>query len=384
LSNGAGVYSGVGPALIKNCLFRLNYSKAGCGAGLFATSGKTTVNASVFDGNIAAGTSSNSGGIYLKHTTLTMVNSVLTGNSCVNDGGAMYCDSASAAITNCTFYANSASTLGGGVTSIGSTVAIINTILWHDKGGSVSCNGNPGCFVDLKGTGFSVSYSCVTGGYTGTGNISGDPQFFSPTNPPGANGHYGNTQDGLSLGQNSPCINAGQTISLSIDILGIQRPTGTGYEIGAYEYVQESGSFGKLVRGNFVPISVLPIQSKPLTIWDINYALASNNGVVYQLQLPNDSHIRNTGSFTATVQAMTNSGTAVGGTHNIKFYQVNSGGLLFRSYNETISKSVGKRIVFVTEDTPDAIIGEHPKAYVIKFPATGGYFNYSVDNSQFK
>ena len=377
IANGAGIYVNSSIKSIKNCLFKDNCSLKGSGGGLYLNENcETTIEASVFDGNITKDTSAQQGGsaLYLKKSKLDIVNSVFTRSSTSSVNGTVFNDSGTLKITNCT-YANNAATQGvtGIKNTTGSTAIIVNTILWNGN------NKN-----ELSGTGFTVSYSCITTGYPGTNNIVVNPQFVDPANPPGANGHYGNSQDGLSLGQNSPCIDAGQSIALNKDILGIQRPTGAGYEIGAYEYyAQEAGSFGKLIRGNFVPINVLPIQSKPLTIWDINYALASNNGVVYQIQLQDEQHIRQTGSFVANVQAMTNGGTVFGGSQNIRFYQVTSGGSLFRSYNETSSRSTGKRIVFVTEDTPDSLVGEHPKAYVIKFPVSGGYFNYSVDNSQF-
>jgi hypothetical protein len=81
---------------------------------------------------------------------------------------------------------------------------------------------------------------------------------------------------------------------------------------------------------------------------------------------------------------MTKTGVTVGGSLPIQLYQTPVGGLTFRTYdNNSISGSTGKEIVFVTPDTPDSLIGEHKKVYVVKFPVTGGYLGYSVENTQF-
>jgi hypothetical protein len=386
LSNGAGVYSGVGPALVKNCLFRLNYSKAGSGAGLFATSGKSTVNASVFDGNIAAGTSSNGGAIYLKHTTLTMVNSVLTGNSCVNDGGAMYCDSATAAITNCTFYANSASTLGGGITSIGSTVAIINTILWHDNGGSVSCNGSSGCFVDLKGTGFSVSYSCVTGGYTGTGNISGDPLFRTPANPAGDNGKYGSDDDGLQLSSTSPCLDKGTTINApEEDIMSTEKPTGDGIEMGAYEYVNVAESnklpFGRLVNGEFIGTNDLDRIMQIIHPFEILHYSKSKCHRVLRLHVTNKKETRNASEMTAYITPVNADGSTAASEIAVRLKKIgkdDNGQLLFQSM--TSDYSWGKKILFTADKYWHGC--KNSLAYVIYLPVDGK-LNFRIPHDQF-
>jgi hypothetical protein len=315
-----------------------------------------------------------------------MVNSVLTGNSCVNDGGAMYCDSASAAITNCTFYANSASTLGGGITSIGSTVAIINTILWHDKGGSVSCNGNPGCFVDLKGTGFSVSYSCVTGGYTGTGNISGDPLFRTPANPAGDDGKYGSDDDGLQLSSTSPCLDKGTTGNApEEDIMSTERPTGDGIEMGAYEYVNVTESndlpFGWLKEGSFEGTNILHTVMSIIHPVDILHFSKSKYHRVLRIHVEKNSYTRKTQIMTIYLTPVNASGSNVASEVPVKLKQIgeDKNGLIFQSM--TSDYSWGKKFIFIRDSYWHAFV--NPWAYVIYMP-DNGKLNYRVPHDQFR
>ena len=70
-----------------------------------------------------------------------------------------------------------------------------------------------------------VTYSCVQGGYSGTGNISDDPLFVDADN------------GDFSLQSGSPCIDTGTPdVAPDEDILGVARPQGGGYDMGAYEY----------------------------------------------------------------------------------------------------------------------------------------------------
>ena len=67
----------------------------------------------------------------------------------------------------------------------------------------------------------------------GTGTVwennitNSSPLFIDPAN------------NNFQLQSDSPAINTGMTIAeVSADIAGISRPRGTGYDIGAYEYVE--------------------------------------------------------------------------------------------------------------------------------------------------
>jgi len=90
---------------------------------------------------------------------------------------------------------------------------VTNTIVWS--------NTAPG---DMLGLGtFSVSYSDIEGGWTGTGNLDADPQFVDA-----ANGDY-------HLGVGSPCIDKGTSAGApAADIEGTPRDAAP--DMGAYEW----------------------------------------------------------------------------------------------------------------------------------------------------
>ncbi len=96
---------------------------------------------------------------------------------------------------------------------------VLNTIIIHDGLIFTTFSSNP-----------IVNYSCISGGYSGTGNISDDPQFVDPT------AGDGNAYNGLiaywSLQSTSPCIDTGDPSSPP-------DPDGTIADMGALYYHQQ-------------------------------------------------------------------------------------------------------------------------------------------------
>jgi len=93
-----------------------------------------------------------------------------------------------------------------------------NTIIIHDGLIFTTFSSNP-----------IVNYSCISGGYSGTGNISDDPQFVNPTAGDG-NAYNGLNAD-WSLQSTSPCIDTGDPSSPP-------DPDGTIADMGALYYDQ--------------------------------------------------------------------------------------------------------------------------------------------------
>ncbi len=173
--------------------FLIQNGKAGYGAGL---SGGMVANCRL-TGNKASGYSGAMHGG-------TATNCIFAGNAAGSEGGGMYYGNA----TNCTFVGNSAN-MGGGMFYGNAT----NCIFWGNTNQEVN--------------GTTVSYSCLPLFTPGAVNIVANPLFVNA-----AAGDF-------RLLPQSSCVNAGVLNGApSTDFLGIQRPQGGKYDIGAYEMLQ--------------------------------------------------------------------------------------------------------------------------------------------------
>lgn len=219
----------------------------------------------------------------------TIQNTIITGNTSGNLGGGLYIYLPKTSLSNCTISDNSAASGGGGVyaynptptptltprcppppnflpesdnndpsaapedTSHSFTTAkkqnlnsghepavqestFKNCIFWDNLNTEISCN-----YLSP-----SVSYSCIKGGWAGTGNIDAPPLFVNPGHWTGAPGTSTWVQGNYHLTADSPCIDAGGLISgLTVDFEGDPRGfdgspelrgDGSDYDIGADEF----------------------------------------------------------------------------------------------------------------------------------------------------
>jgi len=109
-----------------------------------------------------------------------------------------------------------------------SQVEMINNIVW----------GNGTAISVTTGASVTVSYSDVQGGWSGPGegNMDADPQFRRPDLAV------------FRLLETSPCIDRATPDGASaIDIMGISRPKGAGYDMGAYEFFEYHSVYLPLV-----------------------------------------------------------------------------------------------------------------------------------------
>ena len=265
--------------VVTHCTFMNNWA-AYRGGGMYNTSESTpTISHSTFVGNEAirrgAGMDNHD------YAAPVITNCVFVGNTVIgtpysNDrgadgivqpmtsaggGGMMNSYYSTPVITNCTFTQNSVPYYsnggdydgenGGGVkfnTSYPSTVT--NCIIWGNF-----CGDNPNDVLDTYGDYALITFSNVGGGWPGDGNIDADPQFV-------------NAPADVSLRAGSPCIDAGTYASLPSlggvidDILGVPRPQGSAYDMGAYECAGASWS----------PVVVQPLArtqlAAVLSLWE--------------------------------------------------------------------------------------------------------------------
>ena len=134
-------------------------------------------------------------GVYCWSSSPTLVNTVIadnTSNASVGIGGAMLCYFRSPTLVNCVLYNNSAYR-GSAIYFWQCSPVVYNSILWANTSAL-------GPIYTPDASPISVTYCDVEGGYTGTGNISTNPDFV---NAPGGNFHLQITSD---------CINKGTDI----------------------------------------------------------------------------------------------------------------------------------------------------------------------------
>jgi parallel beta-helix repeat protein len=201
------------------------------GGALFVRYGTATVLYSTLGGNSAR----YGGAICSVYATLTLDANGIMGNEATNEGGGVWTGSGDATLTNNVVAGNRAGVAGGLYLSFGAVKVVNDTIVdnrgtsaggvvWNGTGGATITNciiwGNNG---DLSGC--SATYSDISAGNLGLGNICASPVFAATA-----------TAD-YHLMAGSPCIDvATSTAAPARDRIGCPRPWGAGVDMGAYEY----------------------------------------------------------------------------------------------------------------------------------------------------
>jgi hypothetical protein len=249
---GAGICNDYCNSTITGCLFKYNTTHDPSSSSNAITGGAavsnlmagTSLQDCVFIGNEDRTYDSFSGGGAILNVSdsysppllstpiVTVCNSLFRDNFAQYNGGAIYNLSLLLVLDNCSFVNNHHS-YGEGDTIYNRALftpadgipppTMTNCIVrgGRDSGvQQITDSYDPSSSHSLK-----VTYSCVEGGYAGTGNIDVDPLF--------SNAEIGD----LRLSPGSPCIDTGTANGAPrTDILGIPRPQGAGVDMGAYEY----------------------------------------------------------------------------------------------------------------------------------------------------
>lgn len=200
-------------ATVSYCRFENNSSDEYGGAMINSGLSNASVYNCCFEGNSCG----NYGGAVLNSGSYPdFFNCIFEGNTASTAGGAMLNDAGSEpSVINCTFYGNNAS-MGGGIANNNSDATITNCIIWS-------------CGTSILNIGSSpvVAYSCIQGGYSGTGNISSDPLL------------EGSSNGDFRLTISSPAVNAGINDSVPAWLTGdydnFDRIVGANVDMGAYE-----------------------------------------------------------------------------------------------------------------------------------------------------
>jgi len=200
-STGGGIYAGSSSALITGAVVELCVATGG-GGGLSLYSAYCTVTNCEIRDNSTAGTG---GGSYTAFGNPTFVNCLFAGNTSGNRGGGLYFVNSNPTIRNCSIVSNTGY-IGGGVFIQGPEISgsyyttMRNNIVYGNSG--TYQLGSAGIAI------YSVTYSDVQGGFSGTGNINALPLFV--TGPLGE--HY-LSQIAAGQSSDSPCVNTGNAQS---------------------------------------------------------------------------------------------------------------------------------------------------------------------------
>ncbi len=203
--DGGGVYLKYASPTFANCTITANTSTMG--GGVFCNYSSPLFTSSRIDGNSGSGLYSRNFASPELRNCIISKNIQATG---VQGGGIHATSSSTVTVSNCTIADNT----GYGIYGQYASFIVTSSILW----------GNTGALVAANGSGL-VSYSLVQGGAQGTGNLGLDPLFIDS-----ANGDY-------RVGTSSPCLDASPSVAFLFpqDIVGVSRPQGVAYDIGAYE-----------------------------------------------------------------------------------------------------------------------------------------------------
>jgi hypothetical protein len=206
---------------IEGCAFASNFAKEGGGMLLEDTG--ATVADTVFSENSAEYSASGLE-IFGGDETVVLTSCAFAGNTLLAPdgdgwGAAVNVDSEDGATSfaNCSFHGNDAGMGDGGAIYTSSAIEIANSILFGDS---------PGEIATAEGVVNDVTYSLVSGGHAGIGNIDGDPLFFDAE------------AGDLHLQPGSPCIDAANSsVAPEFDLEG--NPRFGDADMGVYEFIFE-------------------------------------------------------------------------------------------------------------------------------------------------
>mgnify|MGYP000288935251 FL=1 len=203
---GGGFYITGGKIIVENCMIANNYSSR-YGGGIYATS---------------------------LNGTSRISNNLMVNNEAEYYGGGMFLSSCSGIIANNTLSKNQVNLYYGGAAYIYNVPNVINCIFYDNY------RTNASSYKELyTGGSTSITYSCIEGGFSGTGNISSDPLFTYPSYSSGID-YDGLSYRDWSLQSTSPCINAGSPSITGLylptnDLVGKERVFNSIVDMGPYE-----------------------------------------------------------------------------------------------------------------------------------------------------
>ncbi|MDP8313672.1 MAG: right-handed parallel beta-helix repeat-containing protein [Candidatus Celaenobacter antarcticus] len=207
--NGGGIYCDYSNPILQDVIINENSTDStylNAGGGIYFYHSSPFLDSVIINNNKTY----YGGGICCQTSSPILANVTIYGNT-ANGGGGIYCnDTSRPNLSNVTISENTANHGGGIGCCNNSSPVLLNCILWNNATEE---------FYLIYGSTVTVTYSDITDGWTGEGNIDEDPLFEDPT--------YGD----FHLTEYSPCIDAGNPAS-------VPDPDGTIIDMGSYYFHQ--------------------------------------------------------------------------------------------------------------------------------------------------
>ena len=336
----------------------------GSGAGVANVGGTLTVTHSLLEDNLSFASSGGgtAGGIdnfANRDTTARLMvdNSTFVNNTAAGGVGAIWsrctaCTASSTTVTNSTIASNDGGTAtpnaGGLVAGAGSTISLTNSIVASNTVSSEATLSNcagAGTITSL-GHNLETASDC---GFRSAGDLQNtDPKFFTG----GVSDNGGNT-DSIELDVTSPAVDAipaNAAGCTGTDQRDIQRPQGTGCDIGAFEVLQP-------VEGHQFTVVIRQIDGSSGTInWGDG---SSSAAVVDSLGQASGSHTYAHAGIYAGVLTWTNSDH---GTSQAQF-QVKVADAPLAAAGTLVSAVAGKafngQVASLTDGNPEATVSDY-------------------------
>jgi len=193
------------------------------GGGIYCVNSSPTIQNCIVEGSAAE----YGGGVCLSVSDASLTNCTVVGNTANEGGGGIFLYDSDPAVKHCTIADNSAF-VGGAVDCYAASPTITNSILWGNAatyGSEILVDAGSTLTIDHSDVQWSPQYTYVgleSHLVGGIGNINSDPLFAG-------GGDY-------HLTTSSPCIDAGTSAGVGVDIDGDTRPGGSASDMGSDEY----------------------------------------------------------------------------------------------------------------------------------------------------
>ncbi|MGB3975534.1 MAG: right-handed parallel beta-helix repeat-containing protein [bacterium] len=265
--DGGGIYcqNNCSPS-IMNCVFENNFGRYGGGGISLFLDGHLRLLDCAFIGNSTEGAG---GGIQCGGSSITIFNCLFDGNSAAGQSGGVGCywESPEMTIINSSIVNNTSFQGGGVYVERNCTVSVVNSILW----GNTASNSGDAAYLKGNVT-LNLSYCNVENGTSGIycygggtfnwgdGMIDSNPKFV-----PGPDGNYYLSQIASGQSSNSPCVDAGSDLAELI----CESFAGTNYCMNDYttrtDGVSDSGQVDMGYHNNLDVIEPTPTPTPTST-----------------------------------------------------------------------------------------------------------------------